>query len=291
MADEVVTWVDADGGLTVLPAEWKARGRFMPPVRIRSDAVPGQSGEIPREVRHGVREFVLPLFWKSADDEALRTELRDILDKMNPANDDGTPRFGKVRVQSPLGDVREITCLYSGGLELDEIVDDASGLDWQKIPLTFVAHDPYWYDLSPVSSPVWTVTDVPLFFPILPVYLAASELVVSETITNTGSVEAWPVWTIRGPGSGIILKNLTTGLDLSLSGLTLADGQALTIDTRPGVKSVELSDGTDLYEELDAAASLWPLRKGDNTIRLEMSGVNATTSSLQVTYWRRYLAP
>lgn len=291
MSDEVTWWVDADGGITVLPVEWKARGRFMPKVEITSDGVPGRAGEVPRSARHGVREMVLPLFWTSASDTVLRTELRGLVDKMNPANDDGTPRFGRIRVQSVLGDVREVTCLYAGGLDLDEELDGSSGLDWQKIPLVFTAHDPYWYDASPVASPVWTVTDTPAFFPILPIYLTASELVVEEVVTNTGSVEAWPVWTIRGPGADIKLTNQTTRQYLQFrSSFSLGVGQYITIDTRPGVKAVALDDGTNLYDQLEAASSLWPLRKGDNAIRLEMSAVSAT-SSLQVSYWRRYLAP
>ncbi|MFI7678568.1 phage distal tail protein [Actinophytocola sp. NPDC049390] len=288
---EVVSWVDADGEVTTLPVEWRARGRFMPKVIIQSDKVPGQAGSRPRQVRHDDHEFLLPLFWQAASDVALRTDLRDLIRKMNPANDDGTPRYGKVRVVSPVGDVREITCLYTAGLELDETVDDASGLTWQRAAVSFLAHDPYWYDASPVSSPVWTITDTPNFFPILPISLTASELVVAETITNAGDVQAWPVWTITGPGSLVKLSNLSTGQTLYFPSLSLGIGQFLTIDTRPGVKSVLLNDGTNAYSLLEPTSALWPLRSGANQVRLEMSGVDATDSSLQVTYYQRFLSP
>lgn len=290
MSDEVVSWVDADGGVTVLPVEWKARGRFMTKVSVRSDKVPGQSGERPREVRHEAHEFLLPFFWTSVSDGALRTELRQLVDKMNPANDDNTPRYGKVRVQSPLGDVREINCLYTAGLEMDEDLDGSSGQTWQKMPVSFTAYDPYWYDPSPVGK-TFALTQVPKFFPIFPLRLTASQLAVDDTVVNNGSVVAWPVWTITGPGTGIKLVNTTTQQSLLfLASFALGAGEVLTVDTRPGAKTVLLQDGTDMFEQLDPVSSLWSFRKGANAIRLEMSAITVA-SSLTVNYYQRYLSP
>lgn len=283
---ETTEWFDADGASLALDVDWDVSGRFMPKIEAESDGIPGRAGAVLRQTRHGVREFVMGVWVQGVGDTGLRTALRSMVDRMDP-----TRGAGRIRVTSPLGDQREITCYYAAGLEMAERLGDASGPDFQRIPLAFTAYDPYWYDVSPVSSPVWTVTDAPSFFPFFPLRLTASELVVDEIITNGGSVEAWPVWTIRGPGAGAKLTNTTTGQYLYFPALTLGAGQYITVDTRPGVKSVLLDDGTNLYPQLDTGSSLWPLQRGDNAIRLEMSGVSVTDSSLQVSYWRRYLSP
>lgn len=283
---ETLQWIDADGATTTLDAEWEVSGRFMPPIKTQVDEVPGQPGGLLRSTRHGIREFVVAVWQQGAGETGLRTALRAFVDKLDPIRGPG-----KLRVTSPLGDQREITCSYAAGLEMEEKLGDSSGPDSQKIPLAFTAFDPYWYDPSPTSE-TFSIVSVPSFFPIFPIKLTASELVVDDTVTNNGSVETWPVWTITGPGTDITLRNLTTGLHMSFGTHALGAGESLVIDTRPGRKSVTLQDGTNAYAWLDwTVSSLWSLKRGMTSVRLEMAGVIAGQSSLQVSYWQRYLSP
>lgn len=291
MSDEVVSWVDADGGITVLPVEWDAHGRFMPQVIIDSDEVPGREGAVPRQARHGVHEFILPLWLTDSTPEALRTQLRTLVDVMNPVNDDDTVRLGKIQVQSVLGDVREIECAYASGLEMAEKINDSSGPTFQRVPISFTAFDPYWQDPSP-SSKTFTVTSVPKFFPIFPLHLTASQLVVDDVVVNAGSVKTWPVWTITGPGTDIVLTNLTTGQKLDFGSHALGTGEVLTVDTRPGHKSATLQDGTSVYSWVDWTVSImWPIGRGTSVVSLDMAGITVGVSSLQVSYQQRYLSP
>ena len=285
MADEVTEWVDTDGNVTPLGIEWDARGRFMPKLKFDSEGVPGQPGERFREVRHDVREMLLPMRVTAASPEALHTELRAMVDRMDP-----TRGPGKIRVTSVLGDQREVECFYSAGLEMDEKIDDSSGPTWQTMAMSFTAFDPYWYDVSP-NARTFSVTETPKFFPIFPLRLTSSEIVVDETVTVDGSVDTWPVWTISGPGSGIRLSNLTTGKFLYFTTLTLTAGQTITIDTRPGAKTVLLDDGTNLFGQLFVYSSLWPLVRGVNQISLEMAGAAPGASELTLSYKQRYLTP
>lgn len=282
---EVLQWIDPYGVSTTLDVEWEVSGRFMPKIETQVDGVPGEPGGLLRETRHGVREFVLTVWQSAGSDTALRTALRAFVKAMDPVRGNG-----KIRVTSPLGDQREITCRYATGLGMDEKLGDSSGPDYQKIPLGFVAYDPYWYDVSPTSKS-FALTSVPSFFPIFPLRLTASQLVVDDTVTNAGDVVAWPVWTITGPGSAVTLRNSTAGLLISIPSITLTAGQVLTIDTRPGAKSVTLNDGTSLFSSIDHTVSqLWSLREGVNAIRLEMTGITAA-SALSVSYYQRYLSP
>ena len=222
---EVVQWIDPDGVITTLE-HMSFSNRFMPKMRFDADGVPGQPGEVFREVEHGSREFGVVFDVVASGESATRTAIRDMIRKLNPKRG-----AGRIRVLSPVGDQREIVCRYSGGGELEEKVGDDSGPDWQRFPITFLAHDPYWYDVSAIEQTFTITAAAPSFFPILPIHLSASELAVDSSVDNTGDEDAWPVWTITGPGSGIKLTNQTTGRFTWLPGLALAAGQVLVIDT------------------------------------------------------------
>lgn len=282
---EVVQLIDADGVTTTLE-HMEFSNRFMPPVRFDAAGVPGQPGEVFLEVEHGPREFGVVFDVVAAGEANTRTAIREMVKKLNPKR--GAVR---IRVTSPVGDQREIVCRYSGGAGLVEKVGDDSGPDWQQFPVTFLAHDPYWYDVSPIEQTFTITAAAPNFFPILPIHLAASELAVDSSVDNTGDVKAWPVWTVNGPGSGIKLSNLSTGKYVWLSSLALAAGQTLVVDTRPGAKTVVVDGTTNVYSSLSVDSSLWEFETGVNIVRLEMSGADNDVSGLTMRYYRRFLSP
>lgn len=285
MTAEVSTWIDPNGVQTVLDVDWQAKGRFMPPPRFVTTQVPGQSGERLREVTHGPRKFTVRLVITAATEPLLRTAQRNLVDAMDPTQGDGT-----FRVQSPLGDVREITCRYLEGLDLNEGAED-SGITMQKADVTFYAVDPYWRGSSSTSAS-WDVGQTPTFFPVPPFRLTSSQIAVDATILNDGSTEAWPVWTIAGPGSVITLRNLTTGKLLKLTTTSLNATESISIDTRPGYKTIRKNDGTSLWSDVDlTVSSMWPLAKGNNAVRLEMSGAISGSSLLTLTFDKQYLSP
>ncbi|PWK81736.1 tail protein [Lentzea atacamensis] len=280
---ESTQWVDADGATLDLDVDWDVQGRGMPPLMYETELVPEQPGERLRAVRHGAREFVLRLWITGASEAAMWTAVRDTISRMDPARGDG-----KIRVTTVVGDQREITCRVQSGLELSERLNDTSGPEVQRAAVVFRASDPYWYDLSDTVETWQLDPDSATWFPIFPLRLASSEVFTDATVTNTGDVEAWPVWTITGPGSSIILRNLTTGKLLSLGALALTSSQVVTIDTRPGKKTITLNDGTNLFSYRTADSSLWSLRRGANAVRIEMSSATAA-SSVQLARKHRYL--
>lgn len=279
---ETVVWLDADGGSTTLDVNWNVTGRFMPPVVFQEDEVPGQPGMRLRSARHGVREFVLPLWITAASETALRTAIRSLVAKMDPSRG-----AGRIRVTAPGGDQREITCSVSGGLELAETLGSDSGYLMQRAVVSFRCHDPYWTDVADTEVS-WTLGEAPgTFFPIFPLVLAGSEIFVQATVTNTGDVQAWPVWTITGPGSALTIRNFHTNKLLFVDE-SLSAGESVVVDTRPGVKSVTKNDGTNLYPSLFLNSSLWPLQRGDNLIWVELFGAT-TESSVVLRYRNQYL--
>lgn len=280
-SDEATVWIDASGGMTELDVEWDTQGRFAPPNQFEEDEVPEQAGSQVRAVRHKPRDTVLALWIDAASGAALRTALRELVAKMDPIRGDG-----KMRVTSPLGDQRELTCRYRSGLELVERLGQTSGPRVQRAPVMFHAADPYWYAINDEVATYGIGSGTSSWFPFFPLRLGTSSLFTDATVVNGGDVECWPVWEITGPGSAINLRNLTTGKLLTLN--TTLVGETATIDTRFGAKTVVRNDNVNLFGSMPDASELWPLQRGSNSIRVEISGAT-TATSVRLSWKPRYL--
>jgi Phage tail protein len=288
MADTSMQWVDVGGVATeildgtdvyVLPG---LAGRMSPSMSFILQRVPLQPGQRFRDVRHGVAEVKVPVELYGATDTALRSSVRTWVHRLDPFRGDG-----KLRITAPAGDQRELICRCAEGL--DQAVEDEGDVGHRlRAILRFVTEQPYWQDASDTVQ-TWTLlSSLATFFPLFPLRLSGSEVFADATVTNDGDVEAWPVWTIAGPGSSPILRNLTTGDLLSLP-VTLLAGESVTIDTRPGAKTVTKQNGTSLFGSLTATSSLWPLAQGSNSVRIEMSGATSV-SSVALNWRRRWLS-
>lgn len=292
MTAQVFEWVDADGVPTTLSESWDFDGRFMPEPTFSADALPGQDGSIFRSVRFQPRELKIT-FWVREDCSGgavgLREQMRALVRAMNPRRG-----AGKIRITNPGGDQREIECYYRDGLGLPEQYGSTSSRTLQKVSGTWVAFSPFWEAPSPVVSDYVTGDPVP-FFPIFPLILSSSEIVVSDTIVNVGDVESWPTWKITGPGSGIVLTLTSVtpqqSLDFGNAGnLTLDVGEWVDVDTSEGIKTVTKNNGTNLFRYLTNDSVFWPIPAGSSTFHLQMTGAT-TDSTLRLQYTPRYLSP
>jgi hypothetical protein len=254
----------------------------MPPISFVEDEVPLSPGSRLRTVKVGAREFDLSILIDGTSEADVRNKTRNLLRIFNPLNGDG-----KIRIVSADGSQREINCRYSSGLQISEKEGSKIG-NIQTVVLVFRAFDPFWYDTATQVQKF--ITGQPAtFFPFFPLRLSSSTVFADISINNDGDVETWPEWIITGPGSGIIIRNLTTG-EVSNLNTTLQIGETITIDTRPGKKTVKKNDGTNLFAMLSDDSSLWSLQPGTNNIRIEVS--NATVdSSVQLSYRNRYWGP
>lgn len=282
MSAEITEWIDPAGTFTTLDVDWEATDRFMPPPIHLEDAIPGEAGGVHRETRHDMKTFTIRLTVTAATESALRTSLRSLVFAMDPTRGEG-----RIRVTSPVGDVREIACYYVSGLGLEEKPEN-SGPTMQQATVTFKAYEPYWRDSSDIVQ-TFTIGAAPIFFPIFPIRLTASQIAVDATAANNGDVDAWPVWQITGPGSTIYLRNLGTGEVLWFDNLSLGTGEKATIDTKTAL--VTKQDGTNLYPNLNIGSTLWSLKPGSTALRLEMAGALVGVSALQLNYRQRYDSP
>lgn len=274
-----ITWIDADGAPFPLDVDESRlvlpgyTGHRAPPVILSEEQGPDRDGAVLRQVRTGVRELSIPVVLWGTDSEFLDDRMATLGLALDP-----TRGPGRIRVERDGGTFRELECIYAGGLEG---TDNDPGHD--SVVLTFRAHNPYWLDI--VDNAV-TITRAPAgsFFPFFPLQLTASELFANAVVDNSGDIESWPVWTIHGPGFEPLIRNLDSGALTQLAGITLVMGDVLIIDTRPGIKSVRLNGGS-AFGDLSVGSTLWPLARGEQSVRIELSGASDDTSV--VLTWRQ----
>lgn len=284
---ETVTWIDPVGVSTTLNGgvdiftEWNVSGRFAPPSRFDEEGIPEGDGSRLRAVRHETRDFSLPVWVEAPDQGSLRTAVRSLVSALNPKRGDGI-----IRVTTPVGDQREIVCRVVTGLEGVERIGDTSGVWAQAFPLVFRSHNPYWRDISDIGA-TYTVGTPSTFFPFFPIRLSNAQVFTDAAPDNIGDVDAWPVWTLTGPGSTIYLRNLTTGYLLNLD-TVLGVGETAVIDTK--AKTVTGGSGANLFADLSNDSYLWPLEPGVNSVRIEMAGATAA-SSVTLAFRPHYLSP
>lgn len=280
---ETIEWVDPDSTVIPLNVERKTQNRFSPPNRFVIDESPTVDGAVMRSVRHTARRVILPIVIKGDSPGDVRTQIEDLTYALDPKRGPG-----KIRVTGPNGIVRESVAYLEDGMGLDETLNSAAGPLWQRASLQFFCPEPYWKDATTTSGVENYDSDTPTFFPFFPLRLVSSSIFGTATILNDGHVETYPRWQVTGPGSAIYLKNLSTGEYISLD-VSLAAGETVSIDTTPGVRSITKNDGTNLFGQLSADSTLWALRQGSNSIQMEMSSADST-SSFSYSYERRWLS-
>lgn len=256
----------------------------MPPIDHITEEVPLQAGERLRFVKTKAREVGLPLLIQAADAAAVRNQWRTLQRTFDPTRGDG-----HLQVTGPDGATRELICRYRSGLEGAEGTNDA-GLQWQEFTIFLRAHDPYFYASLPITQ-VFTQASATPFFPFFPLHLGSSQVLADVAVTNPGDVEAWPIWVINGPATQIVLRKLASGsvAEQSLTlNTTLLSTDTVTIDTRPGQKTVLGPASANLYGSLAAGSRLWALPTGTSTIRVELSGATGA-SKVTLTAAPRYL--
>jgi hypothetical protein len=247
--------------------------------------LPGGGG-IAQFYRSTTRPIVVGLFVEaSTQDDFLA--LMDRLARAFWNERRGEPAPGTLVVARPDGSSRQIPVICTDGADQSDDDRSKSGLTWSTFTLTFQALDPLWADAEATTTEfaVYSVTGVP---PMPPVQLAPAGLLGQTSITNEGDADAYPVWTITGPGEPTI-TNTTTGRSFGLS-VTLGSGETVTVDTRPTMQSAVDGDGDDRWGDLvkSSPRDLWPLVPGVNSLDLSMSG-SGTGSKIALSYMRRWL--
>jgi hypothetical protein len=265
-------------------AELVGRSGFgLAPAQLVSDPVPLQPGARLRQVNVQPRPILLPLFVQGSTPAEFRQRRDAVAQWFSPTRGDG-----RLQHTRPDGTVREVVCRCQQ-LDWAENEQSATPLS-QDAVATLVAHDPYWYSTIDALSTYTLGAPAGNFLtnPFFPLNLSNATVLAHALITNPGDVDAWPVWTIHGPGDDPSLINGTTGERITLFSHFII-GQTVVIDTRPGIKSVSDALGTNLVSILSNDTTLFPLVPGLNRVEIQLGNATAA-SSVTLSYAARFVS-
>jgi len=274
---ETHEWRSAAGETIRFVTRIEAQQRFMPPVSLRTVAVPQTQGARFRGARHDERLVTLPVVFPGPTDG--RDEIRRWARALDPVKGEGT-----LTVVQGAHPGRQLVCAYEAGL--DEFAEEFAMLGLGT--LAFHAADPYWQDATEHSDTATVDSTTRTWFPFPPLVLGASDVFAELTLTNDGDVDAWPIVTAYGPGTDLTATNETTGQSWTLTGDVQLDITPVVVDHRPGHKSVTYKDES-LFGRLTDTSVLWPIVPGVNRISIGFASAD-TNSSVSFTWRNRWLS-
>jgi len=274
LANNSYTYIAADGQVINFSDQvnfWTGswpEGILASGISLREYETPLKDGSTYSSMKFSPKEIDLPVLITYQNFTEFLAGIRWILSVLNPVKG-----MGKLKVKTEDGKERFVNCIYKSGLEGKPVrmANPGGGV----YLITFRAFYPFWQDWIATSGEF--TKDPPLtFFPFFPLLLSQSGIYKDLTIVNDGDVSAWPIWRIYGYGEDPVIRNQTTGKLLEAN-INIEAGDYMEIDTRPGFKTVKLSDGTNLFSTLTKSSSLFALERGANSIRLELNYSDASS--------------
>lgn len=276
-----VTWTSPAGDVLDLSSDAQGyrtlpgrAGFGLPPREVVYDPSP-TGGGIFRTIQDQVRLLSVPLRVQADTRDDYLTRLHRLQTAMRHRYG-GQDIPGVITAYLPSGSWRSIRAFYNGGL--DDHTEDLEDLLFTSQPfpnLEFIALDPYWTGGTVAGA--WRSTSGKAWFGAFPRTLAASQVLGAVRVDVPGDADAYPIWTIKGPGVPTI-ANVTTGRSFQFkSGSPIASGQTVTIDTREEQLSVVDQDGTNLYGSLQQWPDLWTLEPGPNDLTVDMASATLAT--------------
>jgi hypothetical protein len=190
-----------------------------------------------------------------------------------------------VEIHQPDGEIVEAFGRYQGRVEAPRGEDDSPSV--QRVAFSIRCHNSVLYD--PAQN-VWAVTKAtggsswafPLAFP---AGFGAGALADEETFEYQGTIRSFPIITIDGPATDLVLRNESTDEKLDFTGYTIEAGEQVEIDCRYRYKTVESDADGNVQDELTDASDLSTFHiaadpevgDGHNTLSVEATGVTVNT--------------
>lgn len=164
---------------------------------------------------------------------------------------------------------------------------------WAPLDIEFQAADYLYYadESATTSIPLGLLTTGGLTFPLeFPLVIDGDPAAVGRPgyVQVDGTAATWPVLRVDGPCANPSVTHVATGRVLTVQ-TTLADGEWVEIDTRPGWRTVLRNNGGGAPLTAQSRIDLFQLTPGINEIRWTATD-NTLTSSLAVTWWPAYKA-
>jgi hypothetical protein len=164
------------------------------------------------------------------------------------------------------------------------------------LDLEFLAHDPTFYgdEDSTTEIPLGWLTGGGFAAPVVaPIYVQDGTVAADRPgwVTNDGTADTWPILRISGPCANVSVIHAASGRVLALPTLSLAAGQWVQIDTRPGYRTITRENGGNASTTLSPSSRLdmFSLPPGQSEMRWTAFD-NTNTARLRVTWRDAYIA-
>lgn len=230
-----------------------------PEVSPVTSSVPGVDGVFVHSLRMESREITCFVHIEGKSRKEMYQRRFELAQKLAPKTEPGTLYYTNDYT------VKRILAYPVSSPEFTERIQN-----YNRAELKFLCPSPYWED-TVVQEAYMAYLEGGFEFPFeFDVEFAALQ---NQTgIFNSGSVPVPVEVTVRGPAESPAIGNRTTGEWIRIR-RNLAEDETLTINTRPGGKSVKLTraDNTveDAFQYLDLSSVLFQLAPGQNELRYE----------------------
>lgn len=276
------TWVGPDGD------EWELNppgtdlftmnsvsGYGITPVEIVTEA-DARGGSRVRSIRPQERVLTWPVRIRDTTHMKFLTRWRALGESFAATRTRGPGLF---RLTRPDGSAREILAYYQSGWD----GEPGQGHTEDTPVLSLLCPDPFWRDTEATVLERRQGETVDFLNPYP--NLSSGDVLGDTELTNPGSVEAWPEWTITGPATQVVATNHTVGQKFTVNH-ALAAGQQIRITTRPG--RVIGPAGLPLPGAIQRPGStLWRMARGVNRITFAVTGGGAATA-IRMEFRARY---
>ena len=282
VGEYVPTWIDPDGVVWELNPPGtdmftlnSVSGYGITPVEVVTEA-DARGGSRVRSIRPQERVLTWPVRIRDTTHLAFLGKWRALGESFAATRTRGPGLF---RLTRPDGTAREVLAYYQSGWD----GEPGQGHTEDTPVLSLLCPDPFWRDSEPTVLERQYGESVDYLNPYP--NLSSGDVLGDTELTNPGSVEAWPEWTITGPATQVVATNHTVGKQFTLAH-TLTAGQQIRITTRPG--RVLGPTGLPLAGALQRPGStLWRMAPGPNRITFAVTGGSAGTS-IRMEFHARY---
>lgn len=176
---------------------------------------------------------------------------------------------------------------------------------FQRYALQVMAPFPFWYDpetgywlVLGASDPEQSGSDesqtsgyqVPTSVPTITVDSSGIDYLFP--VEYAGTADSFPLITVYGPASGIVIENQSAGTTLSLPNLALAAGEYVEIDLAFDAKTVIDDGGGNQIAELATTSDIvtWRLVPGTNDIRFTVGSGASVETGMKIVYRIQYIS-
>jgi hypothetical protein len=276
------------GAGTPIPVgEWE--GLVGPPLRTATVDVPDGDGAFPGVDWLGARTVRLEAGVRTPGDPGaaldLLAQLEEAVSRVEVRTVAGA--VAVLRVKTPGRPARRLVGRWQP-MDTATMAQAVSG--WIPVTLEFSATDPRWQDdiAQTLTLPLDISDDTQGFrAPVVaPITTGVSNPATRPGwVTNSGDLPAWPQLTITGPVTNPRIWVVETGRYLELA-ITLAAGERIDIDTRPGTRWVLRNGSGNAATALTSGSRLDLFQLPSGTSEIRWTATDYTNTCRLAVTWR-----